>query len=190
MKEDEEFNHIVGSDYIDTENWESVEVNKGKFINIQQNAGQTKDAGNITKIVQNVVPNGKYAFYLKEVGVGKNRFSKIHFLRISRGKPSQPMSLEASFLSGSSIHLTWKEPSNPNGEIVKYTIYWRLAAYSYWEEQKNLDWCERRVKLSHKIDKQPSGLILRNTSISTDRCDANFSCICSDEKEEAKAISR
>ena len=185
LAEDEDMKLRVGNDYMDTEKWQSVDVPKGNFLDVsKRNSDVSNDVGEHFKIIADVVPHGRYAFYLKEVALGKNRFSKIHILRISRGIPSQPLGLEASFLSNSSIHIKWREPDEPNGEIVKYQIYWKKVRYSYWEENQSLDWCKRNVKLHGQLKRN----ILKNTSLTRGNCDANFTCICSSEKEKAIAI--
>ena len=61
-------------------------------------------------------------------------------------EPSAPIGFEASFLSDSSIKLEWRPPDYPNGDIIKYKIYWRRTSYSFWKDQQHVDWCKRDVK--------------------------------------------
>jgi len=60
--------------------------------------------------------------------------------------PSEPLGLEASFLSTESVYLKWRKPDQPNGVITKYVVYWQPSSYSFWREQNRLDWCNRDVK--------------------------------------------
>ena len=62
----------------------------------------------------------RYAFYVKEVALNESRFSQIEMIKLSSGLPTQPQSFEASFLSDSSIYLKWRQPHEPNGQIIGY----------------------------------------------------------------------
>lgn len=185
LKEDEELTINIGNDYLDTEGWESIEKKKPKYINVEKYKDKNgNEMGKLSTIISDVVPHGKYAFFLKEEATGKNRYSKIHIIRISHGIPSPPLGLEASFLSNSSIILKWRMPNEPNGEIVRYNLYWQKASYSYWREKQSLDWCKRTVKLGTPTKK----LAYSNTSLMRGTCDVNFTCICSTDKEKAKTV--
>lgn len=55
-------------------------------------------------------------------------------------EPSVPRSVDVSFLSSSSLQVTWVEPFYPNGEITHYVVKYRESDSSHlWKG--TIDWC-------------------------------------------------
>lgn len=57
--------------------------------------------------------------------------------------PSQPVGLEANYISSSALLVKWQLPLFPNGNITKYIVKYDSSTYSPWEQ--DLDWCSRQV---------------------------------------------
>ena len=57
--------------------------------------------------------------------------------------PSQPVGLEANYISSSALLVKWNPPLFPNGNITKYIVKYDLSSYSPWKQE--LDWCRRQV---------------------------------------------
>uniref|UniRef100_T2MGU8 Tyrosine-protein kinase receptor n=1 Tax=Hydra vulgaris TaxID=6087 RepID=T2MGU8_HYDVU len=138
-----------------------------------------------SKIISKLTPYTRYAFYIKEiVSKGEERSSHIHYINISQDLPSEPLGVEASFLSENKILLKWRAPSKPNGIITAFKIYYNKPDYSFWEEQKVLDWCSRDANRD-KNAKDVAGYPVNKENYNQ-YC--NISCVCDEEKENSKAI--
>lgn len=57
--------------------------------------------------------------------------------------PSQPVGLEANYISSSELLVKWQLPLFPNGNITKYIVKYDFSTYSPWKQ--DLDWCIRQV---------------------------------------------
>ena len=55
-------------------------------------------------------------------------------------EPSMPRNLEVNFLSSSSLHVNWKKPFFPNGDITHYVVrYHEIESSHLWNIKIN--WC-------------------------------------------------
>ena len=57
--------------------------------------------------------------------------------------PSQPVGLDANYISSSALLVKWEPPLFPNGNITKYVVKYGASTYSAWKA--DLDWCNRQV---------------------------------------------
>ncbi|XP_057302388.1 putative insulin-like peptide receptor [Hydractinia symbiolongicarpus] len=152
-----------------------------KTVDEQKPAFDFTSVIKMSTIITSLNAYATYAFYIKEVvSKGEGRTSKIKYLRTTQAIPSPPLGVEASYQSDSSIFLQWRAPDEPNGNIMRYELYWQRASYSFWQDQKSLDWCKRDVKGGVQTK--------QNLNIGDSSCKANFTCICDAEKEKSKAV--
>merc|ERR1711879_737377 len=81
LKPNERFSLKVGNDYVDTENWQSEDVDKER-LPIGYVLGGRRKKGEMSKILTGLIPNEKYAFFVKEVTLGESRYSRIQVIHI------------------------------------------------------------------------------------------------------------
>lgn len=150
-------------------------------VNVSNVRGLAPKLRKITEYFGKLKPFQLYAFQVEAV-VLKNEGAKsdLAFVMTKESKPSQPVGLEANYISSSALLVTWEPPLFPNGNITKYIVTYEISTYSAWNA--NLDWCSRQVfgnglggdnNGEGSTDNTPDG-----------NCVTNLTCNCDDEEKE------
>ncbi|KAL9987226.1 hypothetical protein ACROYT_G001497 [Oculina patagonica] len=166
--------HVVGTP--------EVNVTIFKKNGTKPNSLSTKPR-KIVKYISKLNPFTLYAFQVEAV-VLKNEGAKsdLVFIQTKESVPSQPVGLEANYISFSALLVKWQLPLFPNGNITKYIVKYDSSTYSPWEQ--DLDWCSRQV-----FGNSPGGD--KTEEGSTDKtpdgsCKVNITCDCDKDKKEVK----
>ncbi|XP_078526892.1 insulin receptor [Lissotriton helveticus] len=126
-------------------------------------------------LMRNLKPWTQYAIFVKTLVTHSDERrtygakSKIIYIRTNETVPSVPIDPISISNSSSEIILKWKSPSEPNGNVTYYLVYW----YQQLEDSElyELDYCHKGLKVPSRVwspDKEPEDPHKNNRSESED----------------------
>ncbi|XP_028672139.1 insulin receptor-like [Erpetoichthys calabaricus] len=108
--------------------------------------------------IRGLKPWTQYAIYVKtllsasEEQQARGAKSEIIYVRTNASTPSVPLDPVSSSNSSSQIILKWKPPSEPNGNITHYLVYWQQQPED--SELNRFDYCQKGLKLPSRAPTQ------------------------------------
>ncbi|KAE8632427.1 hypothetical protein XENTR_v10001545 [Xenopus tropicalis] len=113
-------------------------------------------------LLRNLKPWTQYAVFVKTLVSGSDEGrtygakSKIIYIRTNETIPSVPLDPFSVSNSTSQIILKWKPPSEPNGNVTHYLVYWQEQPED--SELYELDYCNKGLKLPSRTWTPPSDI--------------------------------
>ncbi|XP_075063067.1 insulin receptor [Mixophyes fleayi] len=142
-------------------------------------------------LLRNLKPWTQYAVFVKtlvsssdERGRSYGAKSDIIYIRTNETTPSVPLVSITMSNSSSQIFLKWKPPSEPNGNVTHYLVYWQEQPED--SELLELDYCMKGIKLPSRTWSPPQDTedsVKHNVTE-----DSNTAC-CSCPKSEAQIMN-
>ncbi|XP_068090235.1 insulin receptor isoform X2 [Hyperolius riggenbachi] len=144
-------------------------------------------------LMRNLKPWTQYAVFVKTVVYSSDDNSKargakseIIYIRTNETIPSVPLDPISVSNSSSQIILKWKPPSEPNGNVTHYLVYWQEQPED--SELLDLDYCLKGLKLPSRTWSPPQETDDSVKPNGTDTEETNKAC-CSCPKSEAQLQS-
>ncbi|XP_056374073.1 insulin receptor isoform X1 [Hyla sarda] len=144
-------------------------------------------------LLRNLKPWTQYAVFVKtlvsssdERGRTYGAKSEIIYIRTNESTPSVPLDPFSITNSSSQIILKWKPPSEPNGNVTHYLVYWQEQPDH--SELLELDYCMKGIKLPSRTWSPPQDTEDSAKPNGTETEDSNAAC-CTCPKSEAQIMN-
>ncbi|XP_069595251.1 insulin receptor [Ranitomeya imitator] len=144
-------------------------------------------------LLRNLKPWTQYAVFVKTLVSSSDERarpygakSEIIYIRTNETTPSVPLDPFSISNASSQIILKWKAPSEPNGNVTHYLVYWQEQPED--SELVELDYCMKGIKLPTRTWSPPQEADDAVKPNGTDTEDSNEAC-CSCPKSEAQIMN-
>ncbi|KAG8454851.1 hypothetical protein GDO86_001174 [Hymenochirus boettgeri] len=133
-----------GQDACGSNSWTVIDMDAPE----RSTDGKTQSPG---CLLYGLKPWTQYAVFVKTLVSGSDEGrtygakSKIIYIRTNETTPSVPLDAFSISKSSSQIILKWKPPSEPNGNVTHYLVYWQEQPED--TELYELDYCNKGLKL-------------------------------------------
>ncbi|XP_025076692.1 putative molluscan insulin-related peptide(s) receptor [Pomacea canaliculata] len=163
-------NIYQGRDACSNDVWKTVETPADPW-------GNSSVAG----LVPNLKPWTKYAAYVQAYMLNTashQALSDVIIFTTSPDFPTSPVDLHAAAEQMGELHVTWKKPKQPNGNVTHYVVYWQLQEINSKPfDQRN--YCTDPIDASNTNGKHPGQEESKNTTQQSPTC-----CQCPKSSEE------
>ncbi|KAM4809457.1 insulin receptor [Rhinophrynus dorsalis] len=140
-------------------------------------------------LLRGLKPWTQYAVFVKTLVSGSDERrtygakSDIIYIRTNETTPSVPLDPISVSNSSSQIILKWKPPSEPNGNVTHYLVYWQEQSED--SELYELDYCNKALKLPSRTWTPPQDSDDSTKPNGTDSEDPSSIC-CSCPKSDSQ----
>ncbi|MEE6507863.1 hypothetical protein FKM82_017163 [Ascaphus truei] len=142
-----------GQDACGSNSWTVVDVDPP----MRSSDGKTQSSAGW--LLRGLKPWTQYAVFVKTLVSGSDERrtygakSEIIYIRTNETIPSVPLDPISVSNSSSQIILKWKPPSEPNGNVTHYLVYWQQQSED--SELFELDYCNKGLKLPSRTWSPP-----------------------------------
>ncbi|XP_077331658.1 insulin receptor [Lithobates pipiens] len=144
-------------------------------------------------LLRNLKPWTQYAVFVKTLVSSSDERAKTYgaksdiiYIRTNETTPSVPLDPISVSNSSSQITLKWKPPSEPNGNVTHYLVFWQEQPED--SDLRDLDYCNKGIKLPSRTSSPPQEIDDSAKHNGTDTEDTNKGC-CSCPKSDAQIQS-
>ncbi|XP_041424918.1 insulin receptor isoform X1 [Xenopus laevis] len=141
--------------------------------------GKTQSPG---CLLRSLKPWTQYAVFVKTLVSGSDEGrtygakSKIIYIRTNETIPSVPLDPFSVSNSTSQIILKWKPPSEPNGNVTHYLVYWQEQPED--SDLYEVDYCNKGLKLPSRTWTPPTEIDENGNENQTEHTSVNKCCPC------------
>ncbi|XP_050401115.2 putative molluscan insulin-related peptide(s) receptor [Patella vulgata] len=151
---------------------------------------EAEKSGPPQEVLTNLTPWTLYAAYIQTYTIGgasKTAISNVTYFRTLATNPTGPVNLQVDAEIEGELHVRWKPPKFPNGNVTFYKVYWQRQMLKREEFDKR-DYCKEPLDIDDdkKVSRANAEEPKKNITLPTgDQC-----CRCPKSRKELEEEER